>query len=109
MTTKDLEVSSFSRFTIILQITCKNQPPNVVFHHVLVVLSLVTTFKVQYIVVEALVLLLRVRSQVFLELIKMRFQDMDFEGHPAAHCVVVKKIVNLEKLLTSKYFVVTFV
>src|SRR5258705_2748031 len=87
MTTKDLEASSFLRFTIILQIIFTNQPPNVVSQHVLVVLSLVTAFKVQYILVEALALLLRVRSQV--ELIKMSIKDMDFEGHPTAHYAVV--------------------
>ena len=67
MTTKDLEVSSFSRLTIIHEITFTNQPPNVVAHHVLVILPLVAAFKVQYILVEALALLLRVRSHVILD------------------------------------------
>ncbi|XP_078470507.1 uncharacterized protein LOC144732790 isoform X2 [Lampetra planeri] len=38
-------------------------------------------FKVQYILVEALALLLRVRSHVLLECIKMSIKDVDFEGH----------------------------
>src|SRR5258705_9545928 len=69
--------------------TFTNQPTNVVCHHVIVVLPLVTAFKVRYILVEALALLLRVRSQVLLEFIKMRIKDMDCEGHPAAHCATV--------------------
>ncbi|MBN3271194.1 RPR1B protein, partial [Polyodon spathula] len=46
-------------------------------------------FKVQYILVEALALLLRVRSHVVLEFIKMSIKDIDFEGHPTTHCAVV--------------------
>ncbi len=42
-----------------LKITFTNQPPNIVSHHVLITLSLVAAFKVQYILVEALALLLR--------------------------------------------------
>ena len=55
----------------------------------LLIVWLVVAFKVQYILVEALALLLRVRSHVVLEFIKMSVKDMDFEGHPAAHGLTV--------------------
>ena len=48
ITEKGSEMSSFSRFVSVLQIAFSNKPPNVVPHHVFVILPLVTMFKVQY-------------------------------------------------------------
>ena len=49
---------------------------------------MVPAFKVQYILMEAFALLLRVRSHV-LEFIKMSIKDMDLAGHPATHYAIV--------------------
>lgn len=49
MTTKDVEVSSFLRFMIRLQIPFTEQLPNVVSHHSLIILSLVEELTVQYV------------------------------------------------------------
>ena len=51
-------MSCFSRFVSVLQIAFSNKPPNVVPHHVFVILPLVTMFKVQYILMKVLALLL---------------------------------------------------
>ena len=48
ITQKGSEMSSFSRFASVLQITFSKKPPNVVPNHVFVILSVVTMFKVQY-------------------------------------------------------------
>ena len=82
-------MNSFSRFASVLQIAFSNKPPNVVPHHVFVILSLVTMFKVQYILMKALALLLRVSSHVFLEFVKMSVKDMDFERHSTSHFGVI--------------------
>ena len=58
MTQKGSEMSSFSRFASVVQITFSNKPPNVVPHYVFVILSLVTMFKVQYILMKVFALLL---------------------------------------------------
>ena len=58
ITQKGSEMGSFSGFASVLQITFLNNPPNVVPHHVFVILSLVTMFKVQYILMKVIALLL---------------------------------------------------
>ena len=54
------EMIRFSRFVSVLQITFSKKPPNVASHPVFVIdlLSLAMTFKVQYILMKALALLL---------------------------------------------------
>src|SRR6218665_192190 len=79
----------FSRFASVLQIAFSKKPPNVVTHHVFVILSLVTTFRVQYILMKALALLLCVSSHVVLEFLKMSVEDMDFERHSASHFGII--------------------
>ena len=66
ITQKGLEMSSFSRFASVLQIAFSKKPPSVVPHHFFVILSLVTMFKVQYILmkVPALLLLSRWASKI---------------------------------------------
>ena len=78
-----------SRFASVLQIAFSKKPPNVVPHHVFVILSLVTMFKVQYIFMKALALILWVSSHVLLEFVKMRVKDMDFERHSPSHFDVI--------------------
>ena len=58
ITQKGSEMGSFSGFASVLQITFLNNLPNVVPHHVFVILSLVTMFKVQYILMKVIALLL---------------------------------------------------
>ena len=82
-------MNSFSRFASVLQIAFSNKPPNVVPHHVFVILSLVTMFKVQYILMKALALLLRISFHVFLEFVNMSVKDMDFKRHSASHFGVI--------------------
>ena len=86
ITQKCSEMSSFSRFASVLQITFFNKPPNVVPHHAFVILSM---FKVQYILMKALALLLRVSFHVLLEFVNMSVKDMDFNRHSASHFGVI--------------------
>lgn len=51
--------------------------------------SFITAFKIQHIPVDALALLIWVRSHILLELIKMSVRDAEFEGHPAAHFDII--------------------
>ena len=51
-------MSSFSRFASVLQRAFPKKPPNVVPNHVFFILSLVMMFKVQYILMKVLALLL---------------------------------------------------
>ena len=89
ITQKGSEMSSFSRFVSVLQIAFSNKPPNVVPHHVFVILPLVTMFKVQYILMKVLALLLWVSSHVLLEFVKVSVKDMDFERHSASQFGVI--------------------
>ena len=82
-------MSSFSRFASVLQRAFPKKPPNVVPNHVFFILSLVTMFKVQYILMKVLALLLWVSSHVLLEFVKMSVKDMDFERHSASHFGVI--------------------
>src|SRR5271165_1146799 len=82
-------MSRFSRFAAIGQIAFSKKPPNIVTHHVFVILSLVTTFKIQYILVKTFALLLRVCSHILLEFVKMSIKDMHFERHSASHFGIV--------------------
>src|SRR6218665_3437294 len=47
------------------------------------------TFRVQYILMKALALLLCVSSHVVLEFLKMSVEDMDFERHSASHFGII--------------------
>ena len=89
MTQKGSEMSSFSRFASVVQITFSNKPPNVVPHHVFVILSLVTMFKVQYILMKAFALLLWVSCHVLLEFVRMSIKDMEFERPSASHFGII--------------------
>ena len=82
-------MSSFSRFASALQRAFPKKPPNVVPHHVFVILSSVTMFKVQYILMKVLALLLWISFHVLLEFVKMSVKDMDFERHSASHFGVI--------------------
>ena len=87
ITQKGSEKSSCSRFASLLQIIFLNKPPNVVPHHVFVILSLVT--------MKALALLLWATSPVLLEFVKMRVKNMDFERHSASHFgIILDEILN---------------
>lgn len=86
---KRLRSEQFLRFTIILYITFTKQPPIVISYHFLLILFLLTAFKVQYILVEALTMFVRVHSHILFEFLKISIKDMDSERHPTAHCAVV--------------------
>lgn len=64
----------------------------------------IVVFRVQYILMEAPILVLSVRSYVLLELIKMSIKNMEFERHPAAHYVVV-----LHQILNQLHIIFGFV
>ena len=89
ITHKGSEMSSFSRCASVLLISFLKKPPNVVQHHVFVILSMATMFKVQYILMKALALLLWVSSHVLLQFFKMSVKDMDFERHSASNFAII--------------------
>lgn len=64
------------------------RPPTVVSHRVLIISSILVVFKVQYVLMEALALLLWIRSRILFEFIKMYVKDKAFQRHPAAHCAI---------------------
>lgn len=83
---KRLRSEQFLRFTIILYITFTKQPPIVISYHVLLILFLLTAFKVQYILVEALTMFVRVHSHILLEFLKISIKDMDSETSYSPLC-----------------------
>ena len=103
-------MSSFSRFASVLQIAFLNKLPNVVPHHVFVVLSLVTIFKVQYILMKVLALLLWVSSHFLpcshVPFVKKSIKDVDFERHSASHFDIIL-YESLNQLHIVFIFVIT--
>lgn len=81
-------MSCYLQFAAVLPIAFSNKVPNIVPHHMFVILSLVMAFKVQLVLMKALALLLWVSSHVFLDFVKMG-KNIYFQGHSGSHFGIV--------------------
>ena len=80
-------MSAYFWLAIIIYIT--NEIPNVVSHHVYIILILVTTFKIRDILVEAFIVLFWWRTSVILEYIKISIHDVKLKRHPATNFAII--------------------
>ena len=83
-----------------------DQTPDVVAHHMLIILALVVLLKFHHILVEALTMLFGVVSHIGFKEIHMGAHHVQFQGHSATHLLVgLEKII--EQLMLVFFLVVT--
>ena len=72
-----------------------DQTPDVVAHHMLIILALVALLKFHHILVEALIMLFGVFSHIGFKEIQTGVHHVQFQGHSATHLLVeIEKIIN---------------
>lgn len=71
------------------RITSTNKSPITIPHHEFIVSSLIATFKMFYLRVKALSLLIGIVTHVHFEVMKVDIKDMYFERYPVAYFSVI--------------------
>ena len=96
----------FSALSLVKSLDFSDQTPDVVAHHMLIILALVVLLKFQHILVEALTMLFGVVSHIGFKEIHMEVHHVEFQGHSASHLLVgLEKII--EQLALVFFLVVT--